>query len=56
MEESTVIEEGCECGGTAKLIRWFDGNLNWRIPILKCDKCGDTFDAHEDSWVEKHGG
>ena len=44
----TKITEICECGGQANFIKW-DGV----IPILKCEKCGDTFDAHEDYWRDE---
>lgn len=36
-----AYEEGCECGGIAKYSRTDEyGNV-----ILKCQSCGDTFDA-----------
>lgn len=41
-EKLKVIEETCLCGGQANLV-YFDHN----IPILKCDKCGDEFEAAE---------
>lgn len=42
------ITEVCECGGLAAFSYWDEGNN--RIPILKCSKCGDEFEAHEDYW------
>ena len=43
--ETTEVFEMCECGGEA-VFTHFHNN----IPILKCNKCGDTFDAHESYW------
>lgn len=39
------VLETCECNGDARLVRYENG-----IAILKCDDCGDTFDAHEKFW------
>ncbi len=43
--------EGCECGGTAKFWKWDPENSS--IPLLKCNRCGDSFDADESVWREK---
>lgn len=37
--------EFCECGGKA-----FIKKYNRDIPILKCNRCGDEFEAHESKW------
>ena len=40
------IENGvCECGGETEIVRYEKD-----IPILKCKKCGDEFEAHEEYW------
>jgi hypothetical protein len=39
------VVETCMCGGIAKVIREENG-----IPILKCEKCGDEFESHEEYW------
>lgn len=43
--------EACECGGAAIFIKFgqIDG---WKIPILKCNNCKDSFDANEEAWVK----
>ncbi len=41
------ITEICLCGGEAKFSYW-----DKQIPILKCKKCGDEFEAHEDYWKD----
>lgn len=46
-EEKTEV---CECGGIAEFAYWDKGDK--RIPILKCKKCGDKFEASEDYWRE----
>jgi hypothetical protein len=47
--------EFCECGAEARLFYW-DEQGSMMIPVLKCDGCGDVFDAHEDEWIKKGGG
>jgi len=37
--------EFCECGGETEIVRYEKD-----IPILKCKKCGDEFEAHEEYW------
>ena len=39
------IEERCLCGGKATFYRKDRG-----IPILQCEKCGDTFEADDSTW------
>jgi len=50
----TKYSEGCECGGTAKYLRT---NKQGDV-ILKCNRCGDTFDAvpagKENPMLEKY--
>ena len=40
--DKKVMEEVCLCKGQAKPV-YFEGT----IPILKCSKCGDEFEATE---------
>ena len=37
--------EFCECGGETEIVRYENG-----IPILRCKKCGDEFEAAEENW------
>ena len=49
MEKKDIVEF-CECGGEARVIGYTRSG-NYRIPLLKCNRCGDVFEAHEDNWI-----
>lgn len=47
------ISEKCECGGEAVFFKWDNNPKNVSIPILKCKRCGDTFDSHYKFWKKE---
>lgn len=49
------IYETCSCGGEGIISGIHKMNDGTGIPILKCKRCGDTFDAHEDYWIHPKG-